>query len=380
MQADTSLSRRGPTTRRTRALLIVLLMVAAVAVVTAYGTHRPPSLQDRLHSDSEESMLALSEVQADTPAAQRLTQLVRMSHDPSPGLRFAAVDALEAQTGAASADAVEAAFTDSSAAVRQRAMEVLPRIDSARGRRLLRRGLRDEASWLRESAASRMCLKGDRLDVPYLIGALDDSDPAVVNLAMGALRKQTGQPFYASTLAIPARKRAARDQWLDWWTRSRRQYEPAGSAPLSPLRPQRMDPAPDFDLRDLSGAPVRLASQQGRLTLLNFWGTWCPPCQQEIPDLVRLDSVYRSQKLDIVGVALSETSAATLADWCRAHRVSYRQAQATDQILAAYGNIHEVPVSVLIDRQGRIRYRWDGPRDFATYRAAVTRLLAEPTS
>jgi peroxiredoxin len=367
-----------PLTRRTGALFFLLLIVAIVGAVRAYVTHRPLSMAERLHSDAEESITALSEEQATTPASQKIPQLIRMSHDPSPGLRFAAVDALEAQTGAAVADAIEAAFTDSSAAVRQRALEALPRVDPVRGRRLLLRGLQDEDSWLREAAATQFRLHGDRRDVPYLITALDDPDPAVSNMAMGALRKQTGQPFYASILATAAQQRAARTQWHDWWARSRGQYQPAGFVPLTPLRPMRMDPAPDFDLQDLSGKTVSLAAQHGRVTLLSFWGTWCPPCQQEIPDLVRLDTVYRPQKLDIIGVALSETSAATLAAWCRTHHVEYRQAQATDQILDAYGNVREVPVSVLIDRQGRIRYRWDGPRDYSTFRAAVTRLLAEP--
>ena len=215
-----------------------------------------------------------------------------MTQDPSPGLRFAAVDALEAHPGTAAADTLEAAYTDSSAAVRQRAMEVLPHVDPVRGLRLLLRGLQDEDSWLRESAATQLRLKGDRRDVPYLIAALGDSDPAVSNLAMGTLRKQTGQPFYASLLAPPARLRAARAQWRHWWERNKAKYQPAGFISLAPERPTRTDPAPDFNLQDLGGKPVRLGSQRGHLTLLNFWGTWCTPCQQEVPDLVRLDADY----------------------------------------------------------------------------------------
>src|SRR5262249_27356219 len=149
-------------------------------------------------------------------------------------------------------------------------------------------------------------------------------------------------------------------------------------ADVPPIRPARSDPAPSFDLPDVEGRPVRLADQRGRLTLLNFWGTWCPPCQQEIPDLVRMDATYRAKGLDIVGIALSEKDgAAGLKRWCAAHGVTYRQALATHAVQEAFGDIHEVPVSVLIDAQGRIRYRWEGERDYATFQAAVERLLQE---
>jgi len=97
----------------------------------------------------------------------------------------------------------------------------------------------------------------------------------------------------------------------------------------------------------------------------------------EIPDLAALDQTYRSRGLDIVGVALSEDSAEGLQQWCRAHNVFYRQALSTDAIQKSFGDIHEVPVSVLIDKQGQIRYRWEGERDLATFRAAVERLLQE---
>ncbi len=374
---------REPLPLRTRALLGLLCAVVGLGGLVTYQRHqrdRPPTLMQRLHGDSDEATAALAEIQAGLPQNGREPYLLRLSQDPHPGARYAAVDALGAEKAPAGADALERAFTDSSAEVRERAMEVLPRIDHERGLRLLLRGLRDEDTWIRRAAVNQLLLSRDGRDIPALLAGLDDPDPTVASIAMGALRRQAEEPFYAGALATPTRKRAAAAQWRQWWQaagRSRFPPAPALTA-LEPLRPQRIDPAPDFGLSDLDGRPLRLADQRGRVTLLNFWGSWCPPCQQEIPDLVRLDAAYRSKGLDIVGVALSEKSAEALQTWCRAHSVAYRQVLATGQVQQAYGNVEEVPVSVLIDRRGRIRYRWDGERDFATFHAAVVRLLQEP--
>ena len=374
----------SPLPVRTRALLGLLCAVIAVAGLVSYQRarrDRPPTLMQRLHGDSDEATSALAEMQAGMPQAGREGALLRLSRDPNPGTRYAAVDALGAEKDPAAADAMEAAFVDSSAEVRERAMGALPGMDRERGLRLLLRGLRDEDTWIRREAVSQLLLSRDGRDIPALLAGLDDPDPAVAHLAMGALRHQAREPFYASVRASPAQRRAAAEQWRRWWRgpgRSRFPPVPA-FASLGPLRPQRTDPAPDFSLSDLDGRPLRLADQRGRVTLLNFWGSWCPPCRQEIPDLARLDDAYRGKGLDILGVALSEKSAPSLQAWCRAHGVAYRQALATEPMQQAYGNIQEVPVSVLIDQRGRIRYRWEGERDFATFRAAVARLLAEPT-
>src|SRR5262249_50339730 len=158
-------------------------------------------------------------------------------------------------------------------------------------------------------------------------------------------------------------------RWKDWWKREQGNYRIAPEfAAIAPIRPARADPAPDFELQDIDGRPISLQAQRSKVTLLNFWGTWCPPCQVEIPDLVKLDKGYRAHGLDILGIALSEDSVEALRRWCTAHGVAYRQALSTAAIQDAYGHIEEVPVSVLIDRRGQIRYRWEGERDFATFR------------
>lgn len=285
--------------RRARALPVLLLLATVAGGRFVYKHHRQSgSLTERLRGDSEESLTALDELQAQTPPQGRLAQLLRLSDDPAPGLRYAAIDALGARLEPSAADAVGRAFSDSASPVRQRALEALPKMDKTRGLILLLTGLRDEDAWIRESAVGQLRLHGDARAVPGLLAALDDPDPAVSSLTMGALRKLTGQPFYAKVHAPAAEKRA----------------DPAFLP--APRPPTRADPAPDFLLRDIDGHAVSLADQRGKVTLLNFWETWCPPCQMEIPDLVKLDAAYRGRGLDIVGVAVGETGADSLSIRC----------------------------------------------------------------
>ncbi|HZO90972.1 MAG TPA: redoxin domain-containing protein [Chthonomonadaceae bacterium] len=362
--------------------LVLLFLLMVVATVQYFQRHKP---SNALTGDSEEATAALSDLLEKTPPTRRVPLLLKDVGDPSPGLRYAAVDALGEEHGPAAAEAIERAFTDSSSVVRQRALEVLPKVDPERGFRMLLSGLRDEDSWIREAAVTQLALvvrqapaTGKRA-VPTLIAALDDPDLVVPTLAMRVLQIVTGHPWRIKHQTPPAQRQAIIRHWQQWWAGERAHWNlPTEFANVAPIRPLRGDPAPDFRLRDTEGGAISLSAQHGKVTLLSFWGTWCPPCQQEVPDLVKLDQTYRQQGLDIIGIALGELEGAEgLRRWCRAHGVGYRQALSSEAVQEAYGDIHEVPVSVLIDRKGAIRYRWEGERDFETFRAAVERLLQE---
>ena len=141
------------------------------------------------------------------------------------------------------------------------------------------------------------------------------------------------------------------------------------------IAPRRTDPVPTVSFQTIEGKTVAPATS-GRVTLVNFWGTWCPPCRQEIPDLEKLHVRYGPRGLDVVGIALSEKDgAAGLRAWCQKNGLTYPQSLAEDAVTEAYGDVHEVPISVLVDQQGRIRYRWQGERDYASFATQVEKLL-----
>ena len=65
-------------------------------------------------------------------------------------------------------------------------------------------------------------------------------------------------------------------------------------------------PAPDFTLNDLAGNPVSLSTYKGKVVVLNFWASWCPPCKKEIPDFNELQKTYAGDGVQFIGIANKE--------------------------------------------------------------------------
>jgi peroxiredoxin len=109
--------------------------------------------------------------------------------------------------------------------------------------------------------------------------------------------------------------------------------------------------APDFTLNDLEGEPVSLADSTGKVRLIDFWATWCPPCRDEIPMLNDLDRLYRESGLEIV--AISDESAEIVRDFVEEHGVTYTNLVGTEDVAADYG-VLGLPMAFLLDREGRV--------------------------
>ena len=136
--------------------------------------------------------------------------------------------------------------------------------------------------------------------------------------------------------------------------------------------------APELRLVTLAGDSIRPQSLRGRVVLVNFWATWCPPCRVEMPGF---ESVWRSRAgrgFTIVGLADDAASDATLRSFLRARGITYPVARADAEVARAFGAPNVLPTSFLIDRSGRIRYTVRGIFAQPALALAVDRLLAEP--
>ena len=137
-------------------------------------------------------------------------------------------------------------------------------------------------------------------------------------------------------------------------------------------------PAP---LLDLSGNPVTLASLRGKLVWLNFWATWCPPCQGETPVLRDIDEQYKARGLAIVGVAVQETTPDDVRAYATKYGLGYTIAfDATADVFDTY-KVYALPTQVFIGPDGRVQQVVNGPLTDDGARTWIERWLpAQPSS
>jgi len=113
-------------------------------------------------------------------------------------------------------------------------------------------------------------------------------------------------------------------------------------------------PAPDFTLESISGQSIRLSDLRGKAVLLNFWATWCAPCKIEMPWFVELQNEYGSQGLQIVGVAMDDSSKEDIAKFARDMGVNYPVLIGKEAVGEEYGGVPALPESFFIGRDGKI--------------------------
>lgn len=146
---------------------------------------------------------------------------------------------------------------------------------------------------------------------------------------------------------------------------------------LTPADPASRPLAPDFLLQDATGAPVQLSSLKGKVVLLNFWATWCPPCLDEIPWFVDFQRTHRDRGFTAVGISLDEGGWADIKPFLNKHPVNYPILAGNDEITRLYGGVESLPTTFLIDREGRIAFTHVGLVSRQTYAKQIATLLAE---
>jgi len=136
-------------------------------------------------------------------------------------------------------------------------------------------------------------------------------------------------------------------------------------------------PRPAFVLPDLQGAPRDVKVWDGKVLVLNFWATWCPPCRDEIPGFIELQTNYGDRGLQIVGVAIDELRATT--EYAMTMGINYPLLVGDSdaiEVAKSYGNhIGALPYTVVIDRSGRIAFVKHGELSKEEAEKAIRALL-----
>lgn len=134
---------------------------------------------------------------------------------------------------------------------------------------------------------------------------------------------------------------------------------------------------PDFSLPDLEGQMRSLDEWDGKLIVINFWATWCPPCREEIPVFMELQEEFADRGLQFLGIALQE--AEEVRDYVNEMGMNYPVLTGYREVIkiaAALGNyMGALPYTVVINREGVIEFVKAGPVDLDTARSTLLQYL-----
>ena len=122
--------------------------------------------------------------------------------------------------------------------------------------------------------------------------------------------------------------------------------------------------APDFTLPNAQQQAVSLSSLRGKVVLLNFWATWCGPCQGEMPSLEALYRRYQDKDFVVVGVSLDEEGWPAIQEFTKQIPVSFPILLDAQQMISDLYQVYRIPETYLIDSGGKIVDKFVGPQDY----------------
>ncbi|HZS47622.1 MAG TPA: TlpA disulfide reductase family protein [Blastocatellia bacterium] len=135
-------------------------------------------------------------------------------------------------------------------------------------------------------------------------------------------------------------------------------------------------PAPDFTLKDGDGHDVKLSSFKGKVVLLDFWATWCGPCRVTIPELNELSKQYQGKDVVILGVSLDEDGWTAIKTYTAKQSIDYPIVLSTPDVTKLYDDyIDALPTALIIDREGKIRQKFEGITNKEDFEKQIKDLL-----
>jgi len=134
--------------------------------------------------------------------------------------------------------------------------------------------------------------------------------------------------------------------------------------------------APDFSLRDLNNKVVRLSNYKGKVVVLDFFATWCPPCRAEIPEFVELVNDYGDKNLAIIGISIERgENIKALKQFANDYKINYPTLVDDGIVSVKYGPISGIPTTFIIDKKGNIVEKIIGARKKAYFEKILVPLL-----
>jgi cytochrome c biogenesis protein CcmG/thiol:disulfide interchange protein DsbE len=132
--------------------------------------------------------------------------------------------------------------------------------------------------------------------------------------------------------------------------------------------------AADFDLIDINGEHVKLSDYKGKVVILDFWATWCPPCKKALPHLQEISSEYPGNGIKVIGVSVDRDGWDVVRPFMAEKNFDFTVVLGGEEIVKAYGGINSIPTTFIIGPDGVIGEKFVGYKDKSEYLNAANKL------
>lgn len=149
------------------------------------------------------------------------------------------------------------------------------------------------------------------------------------------------------------------------------------ACPRPAENPSGYGPMPAFSVKDIRGTTISSAGLKGKVVIVNFWATWCPPCRAEIPDFVAFYDKNKAKGVEIVGFSVDDLTAAEIAPFVAKFKMTYPVVLADRQIVRDFDPGNAIPTTFIVDKQGRIRHKQVGLMDRTALESWFSKLSKE---
>lgn len=135
------------------------------------------------------------------------------------------------------------------------------------------------------------------------------------------------------------------------------------------------NPKYDFTAQKLDGSEFKLSDFEGKVVIIDFWDTWCPPCRKGIPDFVELYNTYKDQGLVIIGLAFGQQGKPAVEQFVKDYNVTYINGLMNQDVVDRFGTPRSIPTTYIIDQKGNVHQKYVGLVEKKIFEKEILSLL-----